>query len=126
MSLGLDSDTFMRHVCLPRHQFIVTSALRPQGYHGQLYEGGTRVITLVSSESHISVPGSTYSGLFHQVDWHPTILSIAGSELVEDLDGFNQWHAIRTGSTSPRSEVTICVCVCVCRSYVCVCVCRNY
>ena len=69
------------------------------------------MVTLVSSEGYISVPGSTYSGLFHQVDWYPTILSIAGAELVKGLDGFNQWHAIRTGSASPRTEVRTSVCL---------------
>ena len=81
-----------------------------QGEHGDLYEGGTRVLTLISGAGQLAGQGQSYTGLFHQVDWVPTILSLAGAPLdwVKGIDGLNHWHAIRTDSTSPRNEVRHC------------------
>ncbi|KAK7107204.1 arylsulfatase I-like [Littorina saxatilis] len=76
-----------------------------RGENGELYEGGTRVMSLVASEYYLSSKGYTYNGLFHQVDWFPTIVSITGTPIPKDLDGLNHWHALSTDGPSPRSEV---------------------
>ncbi|XP_076466772.1 arylsulfatase I-like [Babylonia areolata] len=79
-----------------------------RGENGDLYEGGTHLVTLMSSPSLLSgVHGTTYPGLFHQVDWVPTILSIAGAppNAAKGVDGVNQWHAVRSGGSSPRREI---------------------
>ncbi|XP_060560509.1 arylsulfatase B-like [Ruditapes philippinarum] len=71
-----------------------------------IFEGGTRAAAFVSG-SGIEKKGSTYEGLIHAVDWHPTILSAAGSsndETINNIDGLDQWKAISTGAESARNE----------------------
>ncbi|KAL8611444.1 hypothetical protein ACOMHN_014499 [Nucella lapillus] len=87
-------------------QAVHSPVQAPEGGSGELYEGGTRVLTLLSGPSLLSsVHGTTHEGLFHQVDWVPTILSIADGSPHVNLDGINQWDAIRTGGPSPRKEI---------------------
>lgn len=79
-----------------------------RGGNGELYDGGTRVTTLLSSIDWLSKVNYTFDGLFHQVDWVPTIVSMAGGDpswLIRDTDGFDQWHAIRLGGPGPRTEL---------------------
>ncbi|XP_060588767.1 arylsulfatase B-like [Ruditapes philippinarum] len=71
-----------------------------------IFEGGTRAASFVSG-SGIEKNGSTYEGLIHAVDWHPTILSAAGSyvdNIDDSIDGLDQWNAISTGAKSARNE----------------------
>jgi arylsulfatase A-like enzyme len=71
-----------------------------------IFEGGTRAAAFVSG-SGIEKNGSTYEGLIHAVDWHPTILSAAGSsvdDIDDSIDGLDQWNAISTGAKSARNE----------------------
>nr|KAG5711161.1 hypothetical protein BaRGS_004805 [Batillaria attramentaria] len=78
-----------------------------KGGNGELYEGGTRVTTLLASTK-LTKTNYTFEGLFHQVDWLPTIVSIAGGDtvpIIRETDGFDQWQAIRLGGPSPRREL---------------------
>ncbi|XP_060588766.1 arylsulfatase I-like [Ruditapes philippinarum] len=71
-----------------------------------IFEGGTRAAAFVSG-SGIKKKGSTYEGIIHAVDWHPTILSAAGSSddnIDESIDGLDQWQAISHGTESARNE----------------------
>ncbi|XP_053394849.1 arylsulfatase B-like [Mercenaria mercenaria] len=72
-----------------------------------IFEGGTRAVSFVSG-SGIEKPGSTYNGLIHAVDWHPTILAAADSstdDTNDNIDGLNQWKAISLGGESLRTEL---------------------
>jgi arylsulfatase A-like enzyme len=46
----------------------------------------------------------------HVTDWLPTLLSAAGgnlSELVNNVDGVDQWNSISTNQTSPRTQMIL-------------------
>lgn len=68
-----------------------------------IWEGGTRTVGIVSG-SRLQKTAYTYDGLFHAVDWHPTILSAAGLTPDPNLDGIDQWEAISTGGDGKRTE----------------------
>lgn len=62
--------------------------------------GGIRVPAFVTGPmvpSHLQ--GTSFDGLFHMVDWTPTILELAGIPLPDDLDGIS--HASTLFSKSP-------------------------
>lgn len=73
---------------------------------GTLYEGGTRVVSLVNWPGHIK-PGITIDEMIHVTDMFPTIASIAGASTAKSkpLDGVNQWPTISEGKPSARTEV---------------------
>lgn len=77
-----------------------------RGTKGTLWEGGTRGITFVHYPSVIK-PGIK-NGLFHIVDWTPTLASIAGMKATDlenmRLDGINQKGFIFEDSESKRDE----------------------
>merc|ERR1739848_286935 len=51
-----------------------------RGTKGTLWEGGTRAVTFLHSPLLSSSQGAIQDGLFHIVDWTPTLASIAGVE----------------------------------------------
>jgi len=73
---------------------------------GSLYEGGTRVIALVSWPGHVR-SGATVDGMIHVVDMYPTIAALAGASTskAKPLDGLNMWPTLSKGKPSPRTEV---------------------
>ncbi|MBN8596322.1 MAG: arylsulfatase [Planctomycetes bacterium] len=73
---------------------------------GTLYEGGTRVVSLVNWPGQIK-PGITIDEMIHVTDMFPTIASIAGASTAKSkpLDGVNQWPTISEGKPSARTEV---------------------
>ena len=75
-----------------------------RGAKWSVYEGGTRAVAFISGAG-LEKTGYTYDGLIHAVDWHPTILSIAGDTTGYNIDGINQWDAIKTGGESMRNEL---------------------
>ncbi|KAL8616732.1 hypothetical protein ACOMHN_017770 [Nucella lapillus] len=78
-----------------------------RGSKGTLWEGGVRAVTLLHSEKHLKTAG-TWKGLMHAVDWHPTILGMAGydKELIQ-LDGVNNWSPIVKNKSSERWEFLV-------------------
>lgn len=68
-----------QHFYLRQRFFFISGAdnwpLR--GSKGTLWEGGTRGTAFIYSQSWLNKTGYTYNGLFHAVDWYPTILSAA-------------------------------------------------
>ena len=87
-------------------------------------EGGTKGTALVYSPHLLPKAGFTYSGLFHAVDWLPTL--VHGVAMVDitgktkPLDGVDQWDALCGRADPPRqhvyygltdSSVSACVCV---------------
>ncbi|GFO26295.1 arylsulfatase b-like [Plakobranchus ocellatus] len=79
-----------------------------RGYKGTLWEGGVRSIGFVSSP--LLSPkqrGEVSHGLMHISDWFPTIADMAGVTVNSSLgvDGVSQWHMIRDGEPSNRTEL---------------------
>jgi len=77
-----------------------------RGGKGDLYEGGTRVVSLANWPGHIKA-GSTVDQIIHVVDWYPTLAGLAGGKTgkAKPLDGLNVWPTISAGKPSPRTEV---------------------
>ena len=75
---------------------------------GSLYEGGVRVVALLSWPGKIK-PGSTVVQFLHVSDMYATILKLAGASLEQPkkLDGMDVWPVIATGQLSPRKQVLI-------------------
>ena len=79
-----------------------------RGTKGTLWEGGTRAVTFLHSPLLERREGDLLDGLFHIVDWTPTLASIAGVEEERiaqlKLDGKNQKDFILNQGKSVRSE----------------------
>lgn len=77
-----------------------------RGGKGDLYEGGTRVASLINWPGRIK-PGTIVDQIMHVVDYYPTLAKLAGASLGKSkpLDGFDMWPTISDGKTSPRDEV---------------------
>jgi arylsulfatase A-like enzyme len=71
-----------------------------------LYEGGTRVIAVVSWPGRIPA-GAVVDQPIHIVDMFPTLAGLAGapSGKQKPLDGLDVWTTISQGKPSPRTEV---------------------
>ncbi|XP_064621969.1 arylsulfatase B-like [Lineus longissimus] len=70
-----------------------------------LWEGGARVPAFVYGPM-LSNPGRVHSGLFHAVDWFPTLLSAVKAPPetgVPRYDGIDQWDLLRNGSNQEVS-----------------------
>ena len=69
-----------------------------------LFEGGTRTVSFIHSPKYISPRVET--GLVHATDWFPTLLSAAGLQHDEEVDGVDQWEKIKDSSLpEPRQEM---------------------
>ena len=84
-----------------------------RGKKATVWEGGTRVLALLSGAGIRPTTGAS-SLLFHAADFAPTLLAAAAAESVwarqpglGDGDGVNQWPALSAGGASPgpRTEV---------------------
>lgn len=75
-----------------------------RGAKTTLWEGGTRGPAFVYSPSLLEKRGYTHDGLFHAVDWFPTILHVAGLPPERGIDGVNQWEMLSKGHYSARLE----------------------
>jgi len=72
---------------------------------GTLYEGGTRVVSVIDWPGHIR-PGTVVDEAIHVVDMYPTLARIAGAKPGDKpLDGVDAWPAIAEGKASSRTEV---------------------
>ena len=77
-----------------------------RGGKGDLYEGGTRVPSIINWPGRIK-PGTIVDRMMHVVDYYPTLAGLAGANLgkTKPLDGLNMWPTISDGKPSPRDEV---------------------
>jgi arylsulfatase A-like enzyme len=73
---------------------------------GTLYEGGTRVVSLVNWPGRIRA-GATTNAFLHSVDLYPTMARIAGASTAKSkpLDGMDVWSTLSEGKPSPRTEI---------------------
>ncbi|KAI6208665.1 Sul-3 [Aphelenchoides besseyi] len=73
-----------------------------RGEKNTLFEGGTKTVTFFHFKKEFST-FRNYTDLFHVVDWHPTLLGVAGGSALLYGDGINQWPAItQTGTRRLR------------------------
>ena len=99
-----------------------------------LYEGGVRVVGIVSYPRAFAIAaaaaaaaaaattpklieydvrGSIYSGMIHESDWYPTLITLAGGDPTDTgegrvpIDGHDVWSAMLTGAPSPRTELLL-------------------
>uniref|UniRef100_A0A1I8A4Q1 Sulfatase domain-containing protein n=3 Tax=Steinernema glaseri TaxID=37863 RepID=A0A1I8A4Q1_9BILA len=72
-----------------------------RGEKDTLWEGGTKTNTFVHAPRYIR-QFAVRNDLFHVVDWHATILGMAGSSAQTYGDGINQWDMIRSGKGALR------------------------
>jgi arylsulfatase A-like enzyme len=72
---------------------------------GSLYEGGTRVASLINWPGKIKP--AVVEQTMHVVDMFPTLAKLAGTapEKGKKLDGIDMWPTIADGTPSPRQEV---------------------
>lgn len=77
-----------------------------RGGKGDLYEGGTRVASLINWPGKIK-PGTTIDQMMHVVDYYPTLVKLAGGNMAKakPLDGFDLWPTLSRGEPSPRTEI---------------------
>ncbi|WP_456634124.1 arylsulfatase B [Bradyrhizobium sp. USDA 10063] len=77
-----------------------------RGGKGSLYEGGTRVVSIINWPGKIK-PGTVVDEMIHVVDYYPTLLKLAGASHSKSkpLDGLDVWPTIRDGKPSPRDEI---------------------
>lgn len=69
---------------------------------GSVYEGGVRVPAFASWPGRLPAEKTVMQPL-HMVDWHPTLLRLAGAKPAEALDGRDLWAAL-TGEAKPIHE----------------------
>ncbi|XP_070551873.1 arylsulfatase B-like [Ptychodera flava] len=74
-----------------------------RGSKQTLWEGGTRVVTLVHGKM-LEKTGYENDQLIHIVDWYPTLVNLVGGETDPDMDGLDVWNTISKGDPSPRTE----------------------
>lgn len=72
---------------------------------GSLYEGGTRVASLVNWPAKIKP--TTINQMIHVVDLFPTLAKLAGAKVDGGLplDGLDMWPTLSQGQASPRQEI---------------------
>ena len=78
-----------------------------RGSKGSIFEGGMRTPAIVHSPSGLLASMAEYNGLFHISDWYPTLLSLAGLQLNQNLDGKDQLQQLKDPNTesSPRQDM---------------------
>jgi arylsulfatase A-like enzyme len=78
-------------------------------------EGGVRSCSFIYS-SLLKHPGTTHHGLFHAVDWLPTLTKLVGVPTTKNLplDGVDIWSAIQSGdpTASPVREIPVEIAAC--------------
>ena len=87
-----------------------TSNFPLRGGKHSLWEGGTRLMALVSAPL-LHARGTNHTGLMHHADWLPTLLEAAGVSYTPapgfELHGVSQWASLTTGTPSPRNETVL-------------------
>jgi len=75
-----------------------------KGFKNTIYEGGARVPGFVHSPL-LEKPRRRHQGLFHMVDFLPTLVNLAGGVVPPSVDGKDQWSSLSKDQPSPRSVV---------------------
>ncbi|KAG7308242.1 hypothetical protein JYU34_006920 [Plutella xylostella] len=75
-----------------------------RGLKGTPFDGGVRSAAVLW---HPELEADSWEGLFHVTDWVPTLVAAAGGNVTAEIDGVNQWDAIRKGEVSARNDMLI-------------------
>lgn len=82
----------------------------------QVFEGGVRSASFIYSDLiPPAMRGTVHHGLFHSVDWLPTLTKLAGASTSKNLplDGVDIWPALLEGGrASPHTELPINIAAC--------------
>uniref|UniRef100_A0A0K8TFB8 Arylsulfatase I n=1 Tax=Lygus hesperus TaxID=30085 RepID=A0A0K8TFB8_LYGHE len=71
------------------------------------FDGGVRVPAILW-KSGLDASPRVYDNLFHMVDWLPTLNSATGGDVLDGLDGVDQWAALSGMSAdTPRKELLV-------------------
>ncbi|XP_076438583.1 arylsulfatase I-like [Babylonia areolata] len=71
-----------------------------------LWEGGTKVPTIVHSKRFLPDAPYQWNGLMHAVDWFPTLVGLADRNArLTGLDGVDNWRSIAHNRPSLRTEL---------------------
>ena len=84
-----------------------SSNLPLRGGKASSWEGGVRVPAFIHSPLMKESAGTVSHGLFHESDWFPTMLSLAGGEHRDSFDGYDQTDFLFNGKESARDVVPI-------------------
>lgn len=82
------------------------SNLPLRGTKGTPWEGAVRSTAVLW---HNDIKPQIWKGLFHVTDWMPTLISAAGGNISDPIDGIDQWHAMTHDEEPPRSEAVIAI-----------------
>ncbi|XP_066948452.1 arylsulfatase I-like [Macrobrachium rosenbergii] len=74
-----------------------------RGAKGSLWEGGTRAAGFIHSPL-LPKAGFVSDTVVHVTDWYATLAGLAGGRVPENTDGFDQWEALTSGTTAPRTS----------------------
>ncbi|XP_070202815.1 arylsulfatase J-like isoform X1 [Littorina saxatilis] len=70
-----------------------------------LWEGGTRVVSILHSKKHLPDAPYQWDGLMHAIDWYPTLMKAAGyNQPITGIDGVDNWQPIVSQGASKRTE----------------------
>ncbi|XP_002736785.1 arylsulfatase B-like [Saccoglossus kowalevskii] len=75
-----------------------------RGIAATLFEGATRVPAFIHGNM-LKQTGYENNELWHIVDLHKTILSLAGAESSCEIDGMDMWDTFSKNESSPRNEI---------------------
>lgn len=83
------------------------SNLPLRGTKGTPWEGAVRTTAVLW---HNDIEPQIWKGLFHVTDWMPTLISAAGGNVSNPIDGIDQWNAIvYRHKKPPRTEAVVAV-----------------
>ncbi|KAK7106701.1 arylsulfatase J-like isoform X2 [Littorina saxatilis] len=70
-----------------------------------LWEGGTRVVSILHSKKYLPNQPYQWGGMMHSIDWYPTLMKAAGyNKTITGIDGVDNWSPIVNNGTSKRTE----------------------
>ncbi|KAL8616737.1 hypothetical protein ACOMHN_017775 [Nucella lapillus] len=77
-----------------------------RGAKETLWEGGTRVASILHSPTALGEAGYTWDGMMHAVDWYRTLLraAVGLTDFPKGIDGVDNWYRIRQKKSSARTE----------------------
>ncbi|KAK7491962.1 hypothetical protein BaRGS_00016808, partial [Batillaria attramentaria] len=64
-----------------------------------LFEGGTKVFSVIKAPGIVNNTGNDWDGLFHELDWYPTLVEAACGTPPSSLDGVSQYQQIVTNTS---------------------------
>ncbi|KAK7489037.1 hypothetical protein BaRGS_00019698, partial [Batillaria attramentaria] len=70
-----------------------------------LFEGGTRVFSVIKAPGIVNNIGNDWDGIFHETDWYPTLVEAACGTPPSSVDGVSQYQQIMANQPGPRETM---------------------